>query len=143
MNIFHNPAEAFEKAAKAFLRNPSQQTYQKYINEFANAIFNKVEVQAMIIMENIPEFGGPCMRLNRMTIGGKDYFSFYTNSRLIKSSPFDSDFANMTLDMVAELTIGDESIAGLIVNPSNGSDASISSETIRKCYEAAKAHKSN
>lgn len=130
----------FEKAAEKFISNPSQETYQVYINEFANAIYNKVEVQAMVMFEEIKEIG-PCMRLNRMSMGGKDFFSFYTSTEKLKESPFDADFANMTLDMVAELTIGDETISGLIVNPSNGADASITSDMIKTCYEAAKNYK--
>lgn len=81
------------------------------------------------------------MRLNRITVGDKTFFAFFTSEKFAPKSQWDADIVKMSLDMVVELTLADESIAGLIVNPSDGKDASIPSNMIRECYEAVKNYK--
>ena len=136
-----NPIPGFEKATKDFLDHPSQETYHWFINWFANVINCKSEVYAIVMIEDLPDYQDPVMRLNRITVGDKTFFAFFTSEKFAQKSQWDADIVKMSLDMVVELTLADERIAGLIVNPSDGKDASISSNMIRECYEAVKNYK--
>lgn len=141
MAMNQNPIPDFEKATQEYLDNPSQVTQLAFYNWFANVIHFKGEVIAVMLIEDVPEYKDPIMRMNRITVGDKTFFGFYTSEEKLADSDFDADFIKMPLETVVELTLADNAIAGLIVNPSQGRDASIPSAMIRQCYEAVKGYK--
>ena len=130
-----------EEAAAAFLKNPTGDSYNTYVNWFANAIHYKSDVFAVMIAEEVPGYEDPIIRMNKITVGDKIYFGFYTSEKEAAKSDADADFVILPLDKVVELTLGEENIAGLIINPSQGRDASINRDLVKKCFDAVKNYK--
>ena len=80
----------FEKATDRFLKNPSQETFNAYLNAFTKILVNKSEVYPLVIIEDNEAYGGPTMRLNRITVGDKFYHGFCTSKRRAASCSIDS-----------------------------------------------------